>query len=53
VADAHGQVCSHHQRLLSALLRVEVEPIEPATVNEESYCAYRVREEATTEASVS
>jgi predicted ArsR family transcriptional regulator len=44
VADAHTQVCSHDQRLLTTLLRASVEPVEPSTVGEESYCAYRVTE---------
>lgn len=52
VADAHAQVCSHDQRLLTALLRAKVEPVEPAAVGEESYCAYRVTEGEAEEASV-
>lgn len=53
VADAHTQICSHDQRLLATLLRAKVEPVEPGTVNEETYCAYRVSEEAAKEAGVS
>lgn len=53
VANAHAQICSHDQRLLATLLRAKVEPVEPATVNEETYCAYRVSEEAAKEAGVS
>ncbi len=53
VADAHTEVCSHDQRLLTTLLRAKVEPVEPAAVGEESYCAYRVTEGEAEEASVS
>ena len=52
VANAHAQVCSHDQRLLATLLRAQVEPVEPATVEEETYCAYRVREEEAKEAGI-
>jgi len=53
VADAHTQMCSHDQHLLATLLRAEVEPVEPATVGGESYCAYRVTEKTAEEAGVS
>jgi DeoR family suf operon transcriptional repressor len=53
VANAHTQMCSHDQRLLATLLRAEVEPVEPATVGEESYCAYLVTEKTAEEAGVS
>jgi predicted ArsR family transcriptional regulator len=53
VVDGHPQVCSHHQRLLATLLRAEVELVEPSSVEEETYCVYRVREEAAKEAGVS
>lgn len=53
VANAHSQICSHDQRLLATLLRATVEPVEPAVVGEETYCAYRVTEEPAKEAGVS
>jgi len=53
VANAHTQMCSHDQRLLVTLLRAEVEPVEPATVDEETYCAYWVTEKTAQEAGVS
>jgi predicted ArsR family transcriptional regulator len=53
VADAHTQMCSHDQRLLATLLRAEVEPMEAATVDEETYCAYWVTEKTAEEAGVS
>ena len=44
IADIHNEVCVHDQRLLSRLLKAEVEPL---SVNEEnSACAYLVRERA-------
>jgi predicted ArsR family transcriptional regulator len=53
VANAHTQMCSHDQRLLVTLLRAEVEPVEPPTVDEETYCAYWVTEKTAAEAGVS
>ncbi len=46
VASSHSQLCSHDQRLLAHLLNAEIEPVKPASVGEDSYCAYRVREKA-------
>jgi predicted ArsR family transcriptional regulator len=50
-ADGHrlaglsaGQVCAHDQRLLSLLLAADVTYVEPGSVGQEGYCAYRVRE---------
>lgn len=42
VRDTHGQVCTHHLRLLSTLLNAQVEPVEPSSLEGEMYCAYRV-----------
>jgi predicted ArsR family transcriptional regulator len=44
VADSHSQMCAHDQRLLAQLLDADVRPVEPSTVDADSYCAYRVRE---------
>jgi predicted ArsR family transcriptional regulator len=52
VVNAHAQICSHDQRLLTTLLRAEVEPVEPPTADEETYCAYRITEKAAEEATV-
>ena len=46
VASSHSQICAHDQRLLARLLNADIEPVEPASVGEDSYCAYRVREKA-------
>jgi predicted ArsR family transcriptional regulator len=43
VADSHGQVCAHDQRLLESLLGAEVSYIEPEALGRQGYCAYRVR----------
>jgi predicted ArsR family transcriptional regulator len=53
VANTHTQMCSHDQRLLAALLQAQVEPVEPAAVDVETYCAYRVMEKTAEEAGVS
>jgi predicted ArsR family transcriptional regulator len=53
VANAHTQMCSHDQRLLATLLRAEVESVEPATMDEETYCAYWVTEKTAEEAGIS
>lgn len=47
VADRHGQVCTHHQRLLALLLAADVTYVEPDSVGQEGYCAYRVQERRT------
>lgn len=52
VASSHSQICTHHQRLLVRLLNAEIETVEPASVGEDSYCAYRVREKAPAGAAV-
>lgn len=39
-----GQACAHDQRLLSLLLGADVTYVEPATVDRDGSCAYRVRE---------
>ncbi len=44
VADRHGQVCAHDQRLLSLLLAADVAYVEPDSVGQDGYCAYRVQE---------
>jgi hypothetical protein len=46
-------MCSHDQRLLATLLRAEVESVEPATMDEETYCAYWVTEKTAEEAGIS
>ena len=38
------QVCAHDQRLLSLLLAADVTYVEPGSVGQDGYCAYRVRE---------
>jgi len=53
VARAHAQICTHDQRLLTTLLRADVEAVEPSTVDEETYCAYLITESAPEEAGVS
>ena len=47
VARGQGQVCAHDQRLLSLLLAAEVSYVEPGSVGQEGYCAYRVRRPST------
>ena len=44
VAEGPGQVCAHDQRLLSLLLAADVTAVDPRSVGQQSYCAYRVRE---------
>ena len=44
LADRQSQVCAHDQRLLSLLLAADVTYVEPGSVGQEGYCAYRVRE---------
>ena len=39
-----GQMCAHDQRLLSLLLAADVTYVEPGSVGQDGYCAYRVRE---------
>lgn len=47
VVDAdHTQVCAHDERLLRRLLQADVEYVEPSCLEGESYCAYRVRADA-------
>jgi len=46
IADIHSEVCVHDQRLLSRLLDAQVEPMTTGRENEESICAYLVRERA-------
>lgn len=47
VVDAdHTQVCAHDERLLRRLLQADVEYVEPSCLGGESYCAYRVRADA-------
>lgn len=48
VADAGGQVCAHDQRLLSLLLAADVTYVEPGSVGQTGYCAYRVQERTET-----
>ena len=43
VVSQHGQVCAHDQRLLSLLLDADVTYVEPNSVGQEGYCAYRVQ----------
>jgi predicted ArsR family transcriptional regulator len=50
VADRHGQVCAHDQRLLSLLLAADVDYVEPDSVEQSGHCAYRVRESETDKA---
>ena len=50
VADAGGQVCAHDQRLLSLLLAADVTYVEPSSVEQTGYCAYRVQERKETSA---
>lgn len=42
-AGQQRQVCAHDQRLLSTLLAADVSYVEPETVSEGRYCAYRVK----------
>ncbi len=42
VLSGLGQVCAHDQRLLSLLLAADVTYVEPGSVGQEGYCAYRV-----------
>ena len=44
VAENQSHVCAHDQRLLSLLLAADVTYVEPSSVGQEGYCAYRVRE---------
>ena len=46
IADIHNEVCAHDQRLLSRLLNAEVEPIATGKGDEDSACAYVVKERA-------
>ncbi len=43
IARPGGQACAHDQRLLSMLLNADVTYVEPASLGQEGYCAYRVR----------
>ena len=52
VASSHVQICTHDQRLLARLLDADIEPLEPASVGADSYCAYRVRERTAAETAV-
>jgi predicted ArsR family transcriptional regulator len=49
VAPGNGQVCAHDQKLLSMLLAADVTYVEPSSLGQEGYCAYRVRERARAE----
>ena len=44
LVDTQHHVCAHDQRLLSLLLSADVTYVEPASVGQSGYCAYRVRE---------
>ena len=44
VLGRRGQVCAHDQRLLSLLLAADVTYVEPDSVGQEGYCAYRVEQ---------
>ena len=44
VTDNKSQVCAHDQRLLSLLLAADVTYVEPSSVGQHGYCAYRVRQ---------
>ena len=44
VLGGRGQVCAHDQRLLSLLLAADVTYVEPDSVGQEGYCAYRVEQ---------
>jgi predicted ArsR family transcriptional regulator len=46
IADEHSEVCAHDQRLLARLLRAEVQPVGVSKEDEESCCAYLVKEKA-------
>ncbi len=50
VVDTHSQVCAHDQRLLSLLLAADVTYVEPSSVGQNGYCAYRVRQRQSAEA---
>ena len=50
VADTHSQVCAHDQRLLSLLLAADVTYVDPSSVGQSGYCAYRVRQREPAEA---
>ena len=50
VADTHSQVCAHDQRLLSLLLAADVSYVEPSSVGQSGYCAYRVRQRESSQA---
>ncbi len=45
IADIHTEVCVHDQRLLSRLLRADVEPVPPNPESQDSACSYLVREQ--------
>ena len=51
-ADKHRQVCAHDQRLLSTLLAADVTYVEPESIGEDGYCAYRVRERTASDADI-
>lgn len=44
VGDRQHQVCAHDQRLLSQLLAADVTYVDPGSVGQTGYCAYRVQE---------
>jgi DeoR family suf operon transcriptional repressor len=46
IADIHSEVCVHDQRLLSRLLKADVEPLVSDGESPESACLYLVRERA-------
>ncbi len=46
LADEHGEVCRHDQRLLGSLLDADIEPAGDSANREEAYCAYLVRPKA-------
>lgn len=47
IGDPQNQVCAHDQRLLSQLLAADVTYVEPESVGQSGYCAYRVQERHT------
>jgi predicted ArsR family transcriptional regulator len=46
LADMHSDACSHDQRLLSALLRADVEPLSLSEAESDVDCAYLIRDKA-------
>jgi DeoR family suf operon transcriptional repressor len=46
VRETHGDICSHHRRLLTCLLDADVQDVEPTTLEGDMYCAHQVRERA-------